>query len=238
MTTTTKKPLPKTKRPLFTLTLPSTGEKVHYHSFSGREEKTLLMAKESEDPAQNILAVKQVVNNCLVDKSISDISMFDLEYIMLVLRSKSIDNMVSVIVKDPDTEEDVNLEFDLDTVKVNIPEGHTNKVKIDDTYTLFMRYPSIDEFLTLITEGDTPETGYKIMNNCLDKLVSENEVFEFSEFSDKEIEEFILDLDAETLKAIRNFFETVPRLRHEMKYVTKDGKDKTFVIEGIQSFFT
>ena len=164
--------------------------------------------------------------------------MFDLEYVILVLRSKSVDNNIRFAIKDPDTNESVELEIDLNDVKVTKDEEHSNRVKINDDYTLFLRYPTIQEFIK--TAGADPKdslTSYFIMISCLDKIASESEVYKFSDYTDEEIDEFMENLQGDVIKKIQKFFETMPKLRHEMKYKNSEGKEQTFVIEGMRSFF-
>lgn len=230
--------LPKIDKPIFTAELPSTGKKIKYRQFTVKEEKILLIAQEEKDLMKSIEAVKQVVNNCLIESDIGDFAMFDLEYILLLLRSKSIDNNVKFAIKDPDTDESIELELNLEDVKVTNSPDHTNRVKVNDNYTLFLKYPTINEFIKFI-EGDKkdPLTTYNVMISCLDKLASDDETYKFSDFSREEIDTFMDDLSADTLIEIKRFFDTMPKLRHEMKYKNKNGEDKTFVIEGMQSFF-
>lgn len=230
--------LPKIDLPIFELELPSTGNKIKYRQYTVKEEKILLVAQESKDPAAEILAMKQVVNNCLLDTDIEDLAMFDLEYIHLVLRSKSVDNTMNFGITDPDTEEKVELKLDVENVKMNTTEGHSKEVRINDEYVLFLKYPSIDAFVK-ITELDSkdPLVNYFVMISCLDKIASEDEVFYFKDYTEEQIEEFMNDLNSQVISSIQQFFETMPRLRHELKYENKDGVEKTFVIEGMRTFF-
>jgi hypothetical protein len=233
------KTLPKIDKPIFELTLPSTGEIVRYTAFTVKEEKILLIAQELKEVDQALLSIKQVVNNCLINKNIDDLSMFDLEYVLLSLRSKSVDNTVSFAIKDPETEERVELSLDLNEVKLVNNENHSKQIRVNDQFTLIMRYPSINEFLMLMKDGVTdPGTNFKLLIDCMDKLVGEDDVYEFKNFTKEEIEAFAEDLDSNTIKAIKRFFETMPTLRHEIKYTNKNGNEKTFVIEGMQTFFT
>ncbi len=234
----TKKPLPKIQNPIFELKLPSSGEKIKYRTFTVKEEKILLIAQETNDIDQSILSIRQVVNNCLIDKSVDDLSMFDLEYVLLTLRSKSVDNAVMFAIKDPDTNERIELELDLNDVKVTKDETHSKEIKVTDDFVLYMRYPTINEFLDLMKAGqDDANANFAIMINCMDKLVGNDEVYKFSEFTPAEIEAFAEDLDSIAVKKLKHFFETMPTLRHEMKYKNKNGDEKTFVIEGMQTFF-
>jgi hypothetical protein len=231
-------PLPKIDMPLFEMELPSTKKKIRFRQFTVKEEKILLVAQESDNIKDAIEAVKQVVNNCLIDEDIEQFAMFDLEYILLLLRSKSVNNNVRFAIKDPDTNESVELELDLDAVKVTTLEEHTNRIQVNDTYTIFLKYPTINQFLSFV-DGDMndPLVTYNVMTSCLDKLVSEDEVYRFSDFSAEEIDQFMGDLSSEVLVQIKQFFDTMPRLRHEMKYKNSNGDERTFVLEGMQSFF-
>lgn len=230
--------LPKIDMPIFEMELPSTGEKIKYRPFTVKEEKILLVAQESKEAGQEVLASKQVVNNCLIDKDISELAMFDLEYIMLVLRTKSVDNNVKFSIRDQDTDEVVNLEIDLDNIKLSQDENHSKEIKINDAYTLFLKYPNIDQFIKIIESNpNDPLVSYFIMISCLDKLASEDEVYYFKDYSSEDIDAFMEDLTSDVIKAIQNFFQTMPKLRHEMKYTNKAGTEKTFVIEGMRTFF-
>lgn len=230
--------LPKIDLPIFELELPSTGEKIKYRPFTVKEEKILLVAQESKDPSQEILAVKQVVNNCLIEKDISELAMFDLEYVILVLRSRSIDNTIEFTIKDPVTEENVSLSIDLENIVITKSENHTNQIKITDEYILYLKYPTIDEYIKILEIDQTdPLVNYLLMVACLEKLASEDEVHHFKNYSTNEIDAFVETFSGDVVKKIQNFFETMPKLRHEMKYTNKNGEEKTFVIEGMRSFF-
>lgn len=232
------KTLPKISHPIFEMVLPSTGERIKFRPFTVKEEKILLLAQESGEIEQAILSIKQVINNCLINKSVDDISMFDLEYALIVLRSKSVDNKIAFSIKDPDTNENVSLDLDLNDVKVVSNEKHSKEIKVSDDFVLYMRYPSINEFLNLAKSGfQNKEKNFEIFMSCMDKLVTKEEVYLFKDFSKEEVLSFADDLDSVTLKQISEFFETMPTLRHEIKYTNKNGTEKTFVIEGLKSFF-
>ena len=231
--------LPKIELPIFELALPSNGEKIKYRPFTVKEEKILLVAQQSHDATQEVIAVKQIVNNCLIDKDISELAMFDLEFIMLALRSKSIDNNIEFAVKDPDTEETVKLTLDIENVTVLKNPEHTNQIKINETYTLFLKYPTIDEYIKISElDQEDPLVSYFMMVSCLDKVASEDEVYNLKDYTQKEIDTFVEDFSADVIKKIQDFFETMPKVRHELKYKNKNGDEKTFVIEGMRTFFT
>ena len=230
--------LPKIDLPIFELKLPSTGENIKYRPFTVKEEKIFLIAQESKEAEQEVLAVKQVVNNCLIDHNVDTMPMFDLEYVMLVLRSKSVNNVIEFQVTDPETEEKIELSLDIEQVIVEMPEKGTEQVKINEDYSLFLKYPSINEYAKIATmDAEDPLVNYTMMVSCLDKVASEDEVFEFATHTDNEIRDFVDGLSTDVIKGIQNFFEKMPKLRHEMKYTNKEGKDQTFVVEGMRSFF-
>tara|TARA_B110000503_G_C7146366_1_gene413166 strand:+ start:39 stop:740 length:702 start_codon:yes stop_codon:yes gene_type:complete len=231
--------LPKIDLPIFETKLPSTQEDIKYRPFTVKEEKIMLVAGESQDAMQQILAIKQIVNNCILDRDISDIAMFDLEYLLLLLRARSVDNEVSFEIIDPDTSEEIKLTLDIDKVELKLAPEHTREVKINDEYSLMLKYPSIDEFIkiTNIDQND-PLASYFIMISCLDAVVSVDEVHSFKDYTDKEIDDFMENVSGDVVKGIQKFFDSMPKLRHTMPYKDKDGNDKNFVIEGIRSFFT
>ena len=231
-------PLPKIDIPIFEMELPSTKKKLKYRPFTVKEEKILLVAQEANDPEQEILAARQVISNCIIDEDVSSFAMFDLEYVLLVLRSRSVDNTITFQIKDPDTEESIQLVIDAENVKFMETETHTNKIELDRTYSLFLKYPTIEEFTSIIKmDDDDPLVNYFVMISCLDYIASEDEVHYFKDYENSDIDAFMDNLDGGVIKKIEHFFSTMPKLRHEMKYKNKEGKDKTFVIEGMRSFF-
>lgn len=230
--------LPKIDLPLFEMKLPSSGEMIKYRPFTVKEEKILLIAQEADDPTQEVMAVKQIVNNCLPDIEVDELAMFDLEYIMLVLRSRSVDNTVDFSITDPDTEENVKLTLDIEDVIVKTIDGHTNEIRLNDEFMLYLKYPTINEFLKIMKlDASDPLVNYFMMISCLDKIASEDEVHFFKDYSDEETDAFVENFSSQVVKGIQIFFETMPKLRHEIKYTNKNKDEKTFVVEGMRSFF-
>ena len=231
-------PLPKIDLPLYELTLPSNGKKIHYRPFTVKEEKILLTAQQSKDADQIVTAIKQIVNNCIVDYDIDKLALFDLEYALINIRSKSVDNNVEFEIEDPDTKEKIKLVLNLENVKVHRDENHTNRIPIDDTWTLFLKYPTIDDFADILKKNElSPEKSYEILISSIDKLVSNDEVHNFKDFTKKQVDEFIDSLHADVTKKIKTFFDTIPKVRHEMPYKNSKGDEKVFTIQGTQSFF-
>jgi hypothetical protein len=230
--------LPKIDLPLYQCELPSTGKKIKYRPFTVKEEKILLTAQESKETSQIILAIKQILNNCITDTDVSQFSVFDIEYMLIQLRSKSVDNSAEFEITDPETEEKVKLQINLGDVKISRKEEHTNKIKISDDYTLFLRYPTIDQFESLLDkEEQSAEDSYNVMMSCFDRLASKDDVYKFKDFPKKEVDEFVESLHSDTIKKIKTFFDTMPKVRHEIPYKNSKGEQKTFVLEGTQTFF-
>ena len=230
--------LPKIDLPITEVILPSSKAKVKLRSFTVKEEKILLVAGEANDAMTELMAIKQVINNCLVDSDVDNMAMIDLEYVFLKLRASSVDNLTKFTVKDPDTDERVELEMNLDEVECVSDERHTNEVHINEEYVLYLKHPTIDEFAHIITmDPKDALTNYFIMISCLDTLASDDEVHNFNDYNNEEIDEFMDNLDGGSIKQIQTFFETLPKLRHEMKYTNSEGKEQTFVVEGVRSFF-
>lgn len=230
--------LPKIDLPISEIILPSNGEKVKYRPFSVAEEKVLLVAQESGDAEQEVLAMKQIINNCLIDKDVEELALFDFEYVYLTLRSKSVDNVAQFVITDPDTKEKVELELDLQEIDFVRDERHTREIKVNDEYTLILKYPTINEFIKIIgMNNEDPLVNYFMMVSCLDTLASEDEVHYFKDYSDKEVEDFMDGLTGEVVQQVTTFFETMPKLRKEIHYENKEGKKQTFVVEGTRSFF-
>lgn len=231
--------LPKIDLPIFEATLPSTGEKVKYRAFTVKEEKIMLIAKESSDVDQIIMSIKQVLSNCIIDKDINDLAVFDIEYLLTMIRGKSVNNVIDFSIRDPDTQEEVKLSLDIEDISIIRDDRHTNKVRVNDQYMLYMKYPNFDSYIVTFSQKNTddPMAYYDVMVQCMNKLVSEDTVYKLSDFSPEEVDQFIESLGTDVIGRIQQFFETMPKLRHEIKYKNKNGDEKTFAIEGTDSFF-
>ena len=222
--------LPKIDLPLFELTVPSSGKKVKYRPYNVREEKILLVAQESDDLEQTILAIKQIITNCVYDLDVNEIPMFDLEYIMLNIRAKSVNNEIEFNIIDNETDETVTLTLDINDIKLIQDEKHNKKIDLDNGYTLIMKYPTIDKI----------NNNEDLVISCIDALVSNDgeKVYKLSEYTKEEIEKFIEELNPKNIDSIKEFFKTMPVLKVVIPYKDKNGADKTFVLEGLNNFFT
>lgn len=230
--------LPKIDLPLFELTVPSSNRKIHYRPFTVKEEKILLLAKESKDIDQIVLAIKQIINNCVKDIDVEKLALFDLEYIMLNIRSKSVNEDISFKIKDPDTEEEVSISLNINEIKVSRNPDHNKVIKINDQYSLLMRYPTLNELKLLTVGGDKrQESIFNVMVACIESIAEGDSITKLSDYSAAEVSEFVEGLSSSTIVSIQKFFETIPVLRVECPYTTKNGAKKTFVIQGVESFF-
>lgn len=230
--------LPKIDLPLFELTIPSTGKKVKYRPFNVKEEKILLLAKETEELEQIILAIKQIINNCTHGVDVNNLAMFDLEYIIINIRAKSVNDELQFSIQDGETGETIKLNLDLNAITLKIDEKHNKRIKVNDDYTMIMKYPSIDNLKDL-SASENNDPLFDMMVECIDVLVSSDgdKIYKFSDFTKQEIVDFIESLNAKTMSTIKEFFDTIPVLKVEIPYKNKNGNERTFVLEGLNSFF-
>lgn len=228
--------LPKIDLPLFEIEVPSTGNKVKYRPFTVKEEKILLIAQESKDIDQIVLAIKQIITNCVQGVDADTLATFDLEYLLINIRSKSVNNMIEFKIRDPDTKEEVPLSIDLDEVEVKKDPAHTRLVKIDDSNIIVMRYPTINEIKGLM-KSRSKEAIFDIMVSCIEAIESNGAIYKTSEYTKDELIEFVDGLTNATINSLQKFFDTIPVLKFEKKYTNKNGVEKTFVVEGMETFF-
>lgn len=233
--------LPKIDLPLFEMTIPSLNKKVKYRQFTVKEEKILLIAKESNDIDQLILAIKQIITNCVQSEvDVESLAMFDLEYMLLQIRAKSVNDVIEFEITDPDTSEKVKLSVNINEITVK-KTSVSNIISLNDDYSICMRYPTFAELKLLASSTDKSkqEVLFDVMISCIESLVDKNSdsVSKLKDFSKQEVTDFVESFSAVTIKSIKEFFDSVPVLRFEKKYKLKDGTEKTFVLEGIETFF-
>lgn len=229
--------LPKIDQPIFTLTIPSTGKKVKYRPFTVKEEKILLIAKESKDGDQIVEAIKQIISNCVQgDIEVDPMPVFDLEYILVQLRSKSVNNIVSFKIKDNGQE--IPLEVNLDDVQVTRNDNHSNRIPISDDTYIFMKYPNLQQIDNLMkTEKIASEALLDILIACIDKVVVGESVYKMEDETEEDRTNFVNNLPSKTMNSLKQFFETMPKVSQEILYKRKDGTDGKFILSGLQAFF-
>lgn len=231
--------LPKIDQPLFPITIPSTNKKLKFRPFTVKEEKILLVAQESKDLEQIMIAIKQVLGNCVEGLDVDNMPMFDLEYLILNIRAKAVGDVIKFTVKDPDTEEEVNLEINIADVKIKKNEGHSKTINLGDAFVITMKYPSVDQIVSLRSNEMSATSYFKLLGECIESLfdVKSESAYVFSEYTEKEVEDFLEGLSSSDVKQLETFFNTIPVIRIEAPYKNKNGEKKTFVLEGVESFF-
>ena len=239
-------PLPKINTPTFELVLPSTGKKIKYRPFLVREEKILIMAMESNNTNQITDAIVQIMNDCIITRGIKveKLSTFDIEYLFLNVRAKSVGETVEVNVTCPDDgETSVQMEIDIDSIKVQKNKGHRNTIKLDKDLSMKLRYPSLDQFVEsnfdADEEGSNVSQSLSMITSCIDMIYNQEESWNASDSTQKELEEFIEQLNTKQFKQIENFFSTMPKLSHTI--IVKNPKtevESEVVLEGLAAFFS
>ena len=232
--------LPVIQTPTFELTVPSTKEVITYRPFLVKEEKILLLAMESDDEKQIQKALKQIVKNCTFNKiDVDKVALFDLEYVFLRIRAKSVSEIAHIQVICPDDEETpVEVEVPLEEIEVQFDEEHTNHIKINETVGVLMSYPQFETFYSQ-KEGETPvELAFRMVKTSVASIYEGETVYERADFNDKDLEKFLNSLTSSQFQKIQKFFESMPRLKHDVQVTNpKTGVESTVTLEGLGSFF-
>ena len=236
-------PLPTVATPTYELKLPSSNKKIKYRPFLVKEEKVLIIALESKSQSEITNAVKDVLKQCILTKGIDvdELPTFDIEYIFLNIRAKSIGEAIKVRVTCPDDgETQVPVVIDLDAIKVKKDPDHKLDIKLDDTLTMRMKYPSLGEFVKNNFDVDNigVSESFELITACVDQVYNEEESWTSSDCTKKELTEFIEQLSSKQFKEVEKFFETMPKLSHKVKVVNPNTKvENEIVLEGLASFF-
>jgi hypothetical protein len=237
-------PLPKISTPTYELVLPSTGKKIKYRPFLVREEKILILALESEDEKQIADAVKKTLKDCIQTRGVKVESLptFDIEYLFLNIRGKSVGEAVDLIITCPDDgETTVPVKIYIDEIEVVKQEGHSPDIDLDGSLTLRMKYPSLDQFVTnnfSFDEEDGLDKSFEIIGSCIDVIFNEDDAWSTSDVTKKELMTWMDGLNSSQFKKIEEFFTTMPKLSHTIKVTNPNTKvENEIVLEGLQSFF-
>ena len=236
-------PLPKISTPTYELVLPSSGRKIKYRPFLVKEEKILIIALESQDQKQIANSIKSILSNCILTRGtkVDKLSTFDIEYLFLNVRGKSVGEQIEVMVTCPDDEKtQVPMSINIDSIKVKKSKDHKTDIKLDDQYTLKMRYPSLNEFIKTnfsVDEMKVDDT-FDLIASCIDQIYSEEESWTQEDCTKKEMVEFLEQLNSSQFKEIETSFETMPKLSHKVKVKNPNtGVESEIVLEGLQNFF-
>jgi citrate lyase gamma subunit len=237
-------PLPKIATPTYELELPSTGQTIKFRPFLVKEEKLLVIALESEDTKQITNAIKTVIKNCIETKNVKveNLPTFDIEYLFLNIRGKSVGEEIEVNVFCPDDgETSVAVKINVDDIKVQRNNEHSNKIKLDDSLMMEMKYPSLDQFIKNnfdLSSNNAMEQSFELVASCVDKIYTEDEVWATADVSKKELLEFLDQMNSSQFKQIERFFETMPKLSHKIKVKNpRTEVESEVVLEGLSSFF-
>jgi len=235
-------PLPTIVTPSYELTLPSNGKKIKYRPFLVKEEKILILAIESNSMKDISRAIKDVLKNCILTKGvkIDELPTFDIEYLFLNIRSRSIGESIDLVVTCPDDgETKVNSQIYIDEIEIKKDKNHTPDIKLDDTYTMRLKYPSLDQFIDENFNFDEgKDNSFDIISSCIDMVFSEDEAWEAKDCTKKELLEFVERLNSIQFKEVEKFFDTMPKLSHEIEVENPNTKVKsTVTLEGLASFF-
>ena len=237
-------PLPKIATPTYSLELPSTGKSINYRPFLVKEEKLLVIALESEDNKQITTAIKAVIKACVLTKGIKveTLPTFDIEFLFLNIRGKSVGEELEVNIICPDDKETtVQTTIYLDDIKCTKSEGHTNQIKLDDNIMMEMKYPSLNEFIKNnfdFDEKNQMEQSFELIGSCVDKGYTKEESFAASDCTKKEMNDFLESMNSSQFKKIEEFFTTMPKLSHTIEVTNPKTKKKSeVVLEGLASFF-
>ena len=237
-------PLPTIVTPTYELELPSTGKKVKYRPFLVKEEKLLVLALETEDTKDISTAIKTVLKNCIQTRGVKveNLPTFDIEFLFLNIRGKSVGEEVEVNLIAPDDEEtQVPVTISIDDIKIQKSEEHNSKVKLDNTLMMEMKYPSLDQFIKSnfdFTEEVSMDQSFDLIASCIDKIYNEEEVWSTADCTKKEVQDFLEQMNSMQFKEIESFFDSMPKLSHSVTFINPKTKvESTVVLEGLSSFF-
>ena len=237
-------PLPKIATPTYELELPSTGQSINYRPFLVKEEKLLVLALETEDTKQITTAIKNVLKNCVLTKGIKvdQLPTFDIEFLFLNIRGKSVGEEIEVNIICPDDEEtQVPITIDLDDIKIQKNDDHTNQIKLDKDLMMELKYPSLEQFIKNnfdFDDANAMDQSFDLIATCIDKIFTADEVWAAADCTKKEVKDFLEQMNSSQFKEIEKFFETMPKLSHTVKVTNPKTKVKSdVVLEGLASFF-
>ena len=233
-------PLPKLKAPTYTLTLPSVDKKVKYRPFVVKDEQILLTAMESGDEESMLNAIRDVVQSCTFDKlDVNNLPQFDLEYVFLRIRAKSVGETSTINVLCPDDQKTyVPVTLNLEEIECHVDDSHNNNIKLTDSVGIILGYPNYEMIKGLAGKSLNSELVIDIVKKSIIQVYDGDTVYESSDFTEKELDEFLDGFTTEALKKIKIFFDTMPRLRHEIEVENPETKVKSkVVLEGLRSFF-
>ena len=225
--------LPKLNVPVYEAILPSTEKVIKFRPFLVKEEKLLLTAIEDGSESSMMLSIKKIIENCVQDDiDVDKLPLFDIEFLFLKLRSKSVGEKSNIGLSCQECESVNQIEIDMEEIKVDKPDGHTRKILLEDNIGVMMSYPVIS------TSGIVEQDGMKIIKDCISMIFTGEETHEKGSFTETELDEFLESMDTVVFGKINQFFETMPKLRHTVNFkCISCEKENSLLLEGIESFF-
>tara|TARA_R100001082_G_C4327596_1_gene144104 strand:+ start:76 stop:792 length:717 start_codon:yes stop_codon:yes gene_type:complete len=226
--------------PKYQITIPSTKEKTSFRPFLVKEEKILLLAQEGNDPDNMVMALQSLIESCVdgIDDA-SKMPLFDIEFLFLRIRAKSVSEEVNPIIICPETGEEIEIKVNLSNIEIKHTDGHTNKIKITDDLNVYMKYPS----LALLKERSTgidytsPSSFYDLIADCIEKIETKEETIDTKGYSREELTNFVDNMTKEQFEKLLDFFVTSPRVEHIVKYRASDEVEREVVLSGLSDFF-
>lgn len=232
--------LPRINHPIFTHELISTGKKIKFRPFTVKEEKILLVAQLSGETNQINDAIIQVINGCVIDTDFDGdkLPIFDVEYLFLNLRSKSVNNIVDMTIVDYEDKNKYSFEVNLDELQIIKDPKHTKNIKLTDELGLIMKYPNFKHTMSLLDKKKEIDPLIELISDCVEKVYEGEKLYVAgSEFTREEIIEFINDLPGPALKKIKSFFDTLPIVQYVIEYENSLGNQRRHVLRGLYDFF-
>ena len=233
--------LPKIAKVTYELNVPSTGKKIKYRPFLVKEEKVLILAQESGSQVEITKAIKEVIGACVQSRGfkVDSLATFDMEYIFLNIRGRSVGESVDVIITCPDDEvTTVPLTIFLDEIQVVFDPKHESSIQLDDTYSVKMKYPTMEQIMNADIDDISVQQSLEMIAKCIDQIYSEEESFAGSDSSLKELTDWVEDLEPKQFTKLETFFTTMPKLSHTIEVTNPETEvTSTVVLEGLGSFF-
>ena len=229
--------LPKIDTPVFMIDLPSTKETIRYRPFTVKEEKILLMAAQGGEEKDITNAVEQILTNCILDNiDIKNLATYEIEYLFLNLRSKSVNNVIELKITDEEDENEYDVTINLDDIKI-LETERSNIIEINDTISLVMKDPNYDSVKKMSKKSED-QVMTSMLIDCIDKILVDDEVILLKDHTKKEQEEFVNSFSSKDMRKLEGYFNSMPKVSHEISYTREDGTVVKKTIEGLQSFFT
>lgn len=232
--------LPKISSPLFQIKMPSTGKELTCRPFLVKEEKILLMAQQSGNDKDIVLAIKQIINNCVQDKGFNPdlLTTFDIEYMFVKLRAKSVNNIVNLYYRDNEDNKQYEFSVNLDDVEISMPEKDATKIRVSDEIGIIMKYPTVNDIRDMPEELTYVELQEYMVEKCIDKIYDAEGLYNIEESTPEELEEFIDALPVDAYQSVKNFFDNLPTLTYTIKYKNSLDHEREIELSSLKDFFT